>query len=251
MIKLKNILLENANPYIKNFRKKLDLLFRKYQREEDRLKKNKLWRLYTIWDSQYQKIKNLDPHEIEKNHFLKSQYTGHIRSDAYERYESDEGLSWLGNKNKYPELLSIEKHGLYEVEYRRKQNEELLKYVKINKHGGVERDDSGNVMYMSPEEIDVEKLPKTDTTIVAFIDNKPIGLASNEFGAVGIWVEKKYQNLGIGLSLLQQHIELRPDVMSKRRNIGQMTDAGVALTSAYYDYMVKKHGKNWWYYLNQ
>lgn len=249
MIKLKDLMVENANPLIKNLYRKKRSIIDKYTNESDPEKRERLWKIFVKLDDKYQKLKKIDPHEIEKSHFLKSQYTGHIRSDAYNRYEQPGGLSWLGSKSKYPTLLGTEQHGPYEVEYR--QSNETLKYLKVDKDGEVVRDEQGNAVFMTPEEIDAAGYIKTETSVVAFINDKPIGNASNEFGAVGVWVEKKYQNLGIGLMLLSKHIELRPDVMSKKRTIGQMTDAGIALTSSYFDYMVKKHGKNWWYYINK
>ena len=121
-------------------------------------------------------------------------------------------MEWLGNR-KYPKLLEKKQHGPYTVEYRQ----------------------TGETMLGGNE----------DQTVVAFIDNKPIGWASNEFGVVGVWVVEKYQKLGIGTELLEKHIEQRPEVKSGKSKIGQMTPAGKKLVMRYYDKMAAKYGKDW------
>ena len=93
--------------------------------------------------------------------------------------------------------------------------------------------------------IGVSATRKNYETVVAFVGDKPIGLASNEFGAVGVWVEGPYQKAGIGTDLLAMHIEQRPRMKSGKGKIGQATNSGVNLMRAYYRKMSKKHGTDW------
>lgn len=188
------------------------------------------------------KLKSLIP-EGDKEDFMSHHKTGHISSDAYKRYEEEGGLSWLGNPAKYPKLLDKGMYGPYEVEFR--QSGEKNQYVKHDADGNLIRLPDGNVLMMSPEEIRSENLPEEDESIVAFVDGKPIGLVSNEFGAVGVFVEKAYQKLGIGTDLLEKHIEQRPRIKSGSGKIGQMTYAGEKLTAAYYEKMRRKYGEDW------
>lgn len=179
--------------------------------------------------------------QSKKQDFLKHHFTGHIPSHSYVEYEKDGGLSWLGNKSKYKKLIDSGVYGEYNVEFR--LNGEKLRYVDVDDNGNINRDVNGNAIYMSSEKIREKKIPEEDTTLVAFVGDKPIGFASNEFGSVGVWVEKKYQKNGIGTALLEKHISLRPDSKSSSFKIGQMTNAGINMTNKYYDMMTKKHGE--------
>lgn len=181
--------------------------------------------------------------ESDKDDFLKHHYTGHIASHAYDQYEKEGGLKWLGQKSKYPHLLSTQKHGNYIVEYR--QTGEKLQYVKLDDKNDYIRDSNGKLVMMSDDEIDKEKLPKTDTLIVAFIGDIPVGFASNEFGAVGVWVEGPYQRLGIGSDLMVMHLKQRPSVLHGKGRIGQMTNAGINATRKVYDKFERLYGKDW------
>lgn len=214
--------------------------------EEDRIKiRQEMSDIY----NEIQNILSVDPHEIDKEKFILSQYTGGISDSAYEDYKKDGGLSWLGSPSKFPILLSKEQFGPYMAEFR--QRNEDSKYVSYDDKHNVKRDEKGNAIYLSKDEIIAKNLPLKDTLIVAFIDGMPRGFASNEFGAVGVWVEDAFQGYGIGTSLLEKHIEQRPDVKVKKAKIGQMTSSGKGMTGAYYDLMTKKHGKNWWYHLSE
>ena len=252
MIKLSTLILENNQVYLSNLRKQQRQLSDKIYDRESGLKNLSPIELKNIYaqiqdlNDKIKKISTEDEHEQEKEKFLRYQRTGYIPDDTYKRYETNGGLSWLGNKNKYPIVLGVEHFNNYTVEFR--QNDVNSQYVKTDDSGNIGRDESGNVIMMTKDEIIEKGLPLKETTIVAFINDQPIGHASNEFGTVGVWVEKRYQGLGIGTALMEKHIEQRPDIQSKKYKIGQMTQSGEGMTKAYYDLMVKKHGKNWWYY---
>lgn len=243
---------ENRSPEIKSLSKKIKYLHNlllgdtpnKFTKEQ----RNKLHAKLMQFYDRYQKLKAEDPYEQERETFLKSQNTGFIPSHAYDRMTSDNGLDWAGPKSKYKKHLETKTFGKYQIEF--KQEDRDLKYVQLDSEKNIVRDKNGDAMYMTLDQMKKENLPLKETNIVAFHEDKPVGLASNEFGTVGVWVTKKYQGLGIGTYLMDLHIQQRPDVQSKRNKIGQMTNAGVNMTLAYYDYMTKKHGKNWWYHTN-
>lgn len=178
-----------------------------------------------------------------KEDFLKHHNTGFIPSHVYKDYEKEGGLSWLGSKNKYPVLLTSKQYGPYLIEFR--QSGEKVQYTKINDEGDIVRDEEGWATYFSPEEMKQMNLRDTDSTIVAFFEDKPIGFASNEFGSIGVWVEGKYQKLGIGSDLLVMYMEDNPKFLHGKSKIGQMTNAGTNMTLAAYDKLSKKYGQNW------
>jgi len=183
------------------------------------------------------------PEQLDQDAFLRHHYTGHIASSAYRKYEKEGGLTWLGKKSKYPMLLHQGKYGQFDVEFR--QTGQVSEYVKTDENGDIVRYADGKVQMMTPEEIKAEGLATHDESIVAFVGDKPVGFASNEFGAVGVWVEGPYQKVGIGTDLMDMHIQLRPQVASGKSKIGQATNAGISLMKAYHRKMSKKHGTGW------
>lgn len=253
MIKLKSLITEN-NTRINTFKKELkDFIQRWRKAPEGSYEKNHLMDLIKLAVAEIQKEKKKTTpereYEFDKDEFMKHHYTGFIGSDAYKNYEQESGLSWLGNKSKYPKLLHKGTYGPFEVEFR--QTGQKNQYVQHDKDGEIIRFPNGDIGYMTPDEIKKENLPEYDTSIVAFIGDKPVGFAGDEFGAVGVWVEGPYQKLGIGTDLLDKHIEQRPSVKSGKGKIGQMTHKGIAMTKKYYDLMAKRHGANWFQKLKQ
>lgn len=181
--------------------------------------------------------------EGDKEDFIGHHNTGWIRSDAYERYEADGGLSWLGNKEKYPILLGTKKYGQYQIEFRQRGTK--LSYTKTDTNGQIVRDESGFAMTMTPEEMRAEGLRETDATIVAFHGEKPIALASNEWGTLGTWVEKSYQRMGIGTDLMMMFMEDNPAFLQGKSKLGQMTNAGHNAALKLYDKIANKYGQDW------
>jgi hypothetical protein len=170
------------------------------------------------------------PWELDKLDFLKLHNTGYITSDTYLNYERDGGLSWLGKISEYP-IFDREENG---IEYRRTGNK--LSYSAVDMDGKIRRDEEGMAIHMTDEEISKKDYPKYDQTIVAFSNKEPIGFVSNEFGAVGVWVEGRYQKQGIGLSLLKNFIDENPSM-----RIGKMTNAGVNAVLKLHDVYVQDH----------
>lgn len=204
---------------------------------EDCLKKIKLLA------PEIKREKAKSPEQLDQDAFLRHHYTGHIASSAYRQYEKEGGLSWLGKKSKYPVLLHQGKYGQFDVEFR--QTGDVNRYTKTDDKGDIVRDAKGMAMEMTPEEIKAAGLSEYDETVVAFVGDKPVGFASNEFGAVGVWVEGPFQKVGIGTELMDMHIQLRPRVATGKTKIGQATDAGISLMKAYHRKMSKKHGTEW------
>lgn len=156
--------------------------------------------------------------------FINHHKTGDIPMGAYKRYESDGGLAWVGNKAKYPQLITTKSYGPYTVEFRQSGNK--LQYVDSDEQGRIIRGEDGLSKDMSDERIKQLGLPVFDQTIIAFVDDKPVGMASNEWGSIGVWVEKAYQKLGIGSDLLVMFMKNDSNFLSGKGQIGQMTWAG-------------------------
>jgi hypothetical protein len=160
--------------------------------------------------------------------FLKYHYTGHIPQHAYDDYATVDGLSWL-KIDRYQTLLGTMNVDGERLEFRK--SNEKIKYTKIDNNGEVMRDSQGLALMMSDEEIAAKGYHIYETTIVVFNEAKQaVGLASDEWGADGIWVVNAYAKKGVGRVLLR---ELRKQFKSKRK-IGQMTDAGQNMSLAYY-----------------
>jgi hypothetical protein len=66
------------------------------------------------------------------------------------------------------------------------------------------------------------------------VNDKPIGLASNEFGTIGVWVEGLYQKLGIGSDLMVMFMKQNPKFLNGQKKIGQMTPAGENMSRSAY-----------------
>ena len=181
---------------------------------------------------QYMLENDFDWNSGSEDDFIAHHKTGDIPSSAYSRYEREGGLSWLGNKSKYPIFLLAKKYGSYTVEFRMRG--EKLSYTATDEHGNALYGSDGMAMTMTDDAIKKRGLPTHDETIVAFADEKPIGLASNEFGTVGVWVEGPYQKLGIGSDLMAMFMKQGPRFLSGGSKIGQMTSAGENMSRAAY-----------------
>jgi GNAT superfamily N-acetyltransferase len=99
-------------------------------------------------------------------------------------------------------------------------------------------DANGDLIPMSPEEIAAKKLPLNGYTVAAFVGDKAIGYADDEFGATGVYLMREYQRHGIGLTLLRTYLE-KSGRLAKGRKLGQMTHAGVQLTRALHRQLVR------------
>ena len=165
--------------------------------------------------------------------FLRYHKTGYIDNEAY-HYNTIESLSWL-RPEEHKIVVKIISTGKGIIQLRK--GNEKLRYVKVGEDGEICRDSKTDLaLYLSDEEIVAKKLPKTDTTIVAFNDkNQAVAFAADEWGADGVWVVDEYQKHGIGTALLS---ELRKQFPPDRK-IGQMTEAGQALASAYYRHQIE------------
>ena len=174
-------------------------------------------------------------HQVTPINFLDYHNTGQIQDSAYNMYGTKEGVEWLGKKEKYPILLKKEQYGDEEIEFRQEGTEN--KYVKTDENDEIIRDKKGLAVLMSDEEIREKGLPVYDTTITAFnSQGEPIGWASDEFGADGVWVIKDYQGKGIGTDLLYEFKkQFRPG-----RRIGQMTNSGRSMAKSYHKKLVEE-----------
>lgn len=179
----------------------------------------------------------IPPWQMTQQEFLDHHKTGHIPSSAYTQYSTLEGISWLGTPDKYPILLSRTTFGNHTIEFR--QSGEKLQYVAhmppdADGYEDILRDENGMAIMLTDEEMARKGLPTTSMDITAFDGNTPVGWASDEFGATGVWVAEPYQHLGIGTALLKAFHKACPE-----RHLGQMTDSGVSLTRSYHKSLVE------------
>ncbi len=101
-----------------------------------------------------------------------------------------------------------------------------------------QRDAQNNLVYYTPEEMKASGLSPFTYTVGAFVGDKAIGYAGDEFGASGVYVSKAYQRNGLGVELLKTFLE-RSGRKAKGSKIGQMTYGGQATTRALYRAWVK------------
>ena len=178
-------------------------------------------------------IEYKEPWQMTQEEFVKYHITGSISSSAYNQYKTTEGLNWL-KKEDYPILYDTKQFNGVTVEFRK--TGEPLRYTKRDEKDNIVRDEKGMATYLSKEEMINKNLPTEDQGLVAFIGDTAVGLASNEFGATGIWVVEDYQKMGIGSYLLREFRK----TMSPKSRLGQATGQGVALTRKYHKQLVQE-----------
>ena len=175
----------------------------------------------------YKKAQSAEkPWTMTKKEFVDYHNTGFISSSAYEKYQTVDGMSWLGPKSIYPILHSVKQFGDKKIEFR--MSGEKLNYVALDDNGEIIYDKKHLAVMLTDEQIASEGRHAHSTTIVAFDGESPIGFASDEFGSDGVWIVNDYQKKGIGTYLLN---EFRKQFKPTRK-IGQMTSAGFALTES-------------------
>ena len=161
--------------------------------------------------------------EMTQEEFVNYHKTGHIPSESYQKYKTVEGLNWL-TRERHPILHSSKEFNGRLIEFRK--SGEKLKYTAQDEDGNIRRNEHGDAMTMTDEEVAQKGLNTHDAAITAFDGDVAVGLASDEFGTDGIWVVEEYQQMGIGTYLL---MALR-DQFKEDRRVGQMTYEGVQMT---------------------
>lgn len=172
-----------------------------------------------------------EPWQMTSKQFLDKHYTGFIDSNAYKDYETSEGINFI-QKEKYQELYATLPIDGQTVEIRRDITP--TQYCKTDENGDIMRGPDGMALMMTPEEIKQKGYRTVDNSLAAFIGDRPIGFASNEFGSTGVWVVKDFQRKGIGTFLLREFRKLNP----KMGPLGQMTNAGIGLTQKWHKSLV-------------
>jgi hypothetical protein len=196
-------------------------------------------KMYQDQERSAQEIQEGRAYNVSPLNFIDYHKTGTIQEQAYKDYEKTGGLSWLGGKEKKPLLVATKNIDGEAIEFR--QSGEELKYTQRDPKDpdGFDhlRDDKGNLTYMTQKQMKEKGLPIYETSIVAYNEKgEPIGLASNEFGADGIWVEKRYQKKGIGSTILH----LFRKQFKPGRKMGQMTGSGQSLARAYHKKIIEE-----------
>ena len=101
------------------------------------------------------------------------------------------------------------------------------------------RDAHGDLVYLTPEEMAAKDLPAVTYTVGAFVGDKTVGYAGDEFGASGVYVARAYQRHGLGVTLLKTYLE-KSGRLAKGRQIGQMTYAGQQVVRGLHRQLVKE-----------
>ncbi len=167
--------------------------------------------------------------------FIEHHRTGFILSDVYDKYSTSEGIAWLGGSEGYPQLLKTLKIDGENIEIRIKLDEN--RYVKTDANENIVRDERGMAVYLTDVEVKEKGYSEYNPVIVAFNESgNPIGFASNEWGASGVWVITEYQKKGIGFELLK----VLRNYFKEEQRMGQMTEAGEHLTRSYYRRLSKE-----------
>jgi hypothetical protein len=164
--------------------------------------------------------KNIDPRLMTTQEYLdlvnsKKEYHP---SSAYD--VSVKELNWV-KKESYPQLLKrIKLNGLY-FEFRIKSEE--LKYVKRDPQGNnIMKDEEGNIIYLSPEEIKLSGKTPAEYSIAVFDeDGDCVAKSGDEWGAMLIQVAGEYRGFGLGTILGQLARKFEPSKTS-----GGFTAAG-------------------------
>lgn len=162
------------------------------------------------------------PWEVTQNEWMKQQNTGFIPSHTYESYVS----SYAKEKdlNKYPILLDTKNFAGKDIQFR--QKDEPLRYVDHDQEGNILRDEQGELVYLTDQALQEADVPTKDDTIHIFDGNVRIGHVGDSFGATELFVDKNYQNKGIGSYALKLFLSKYPTRAHKPRHLGQMTNAG-------------------------
>lgn len=171
--------------------------------------------------------------EMTPDEFAAYHYTGHIQSDAYDKYRTPEGMNWI-ERSKYTEphkTIMVNGHPV-EILLRREPN----KYVKWE-NDDIVRDEQGLATYLTDEEALAKGYDLEEVSPAAFHDDKAVGFASNEWGASGAWVADDYQRHGIGTELLHTLRTLNPRLLKYK--LGQMTNSGYGVAKKYHRKIVE------------
>lgn len=183
------------------------------------------------------------PGDMSEREFIDHHYTGFIDDSTYTGMSNPESDRWQKEANHmHPKVVGKKTFGDKKIEFRKSIDEN--KYTKTiysgpdDAFGNLARDSAGKLIYMTRNEMRKKGLAIYDQTIFAFHGDEYVALASNEFGAIGIWVRDDYQGSGIGSFLLKLFMKENPHMQ-----IGQMTEMGYGMARKVWELFYKdQHG---------
>lgn len=161
-------------------------------------------------------------------------------------------LNAYQSPEKYPVLLNtITRNGLRFQVRQRVEDRHQGNYVKTTPDGYPVRGQSGEVLYMSPEEvaamIPASKRFHYDHAIVDMESNMLVGVTENEWGTLLVMVATEYRKFGFGTLLVKLSRDKAPD-----RQSGGFTSSGAEnlrrvhaewvreyMASGFYSYLVR------------
>lgn len=176
----------------------------------------------TLSNSDLKKLRDLGPEGYAKEVNKSGKWHP---SDAYKTTANK--LNTYTRIEDYPTLIET----FNGVEYRR--SDKPLKYVKPNEDGFAMREENGNAIYLTEDEIAEKGLKSKSDDLAAFIDGKAVGMAADEWGAILVLVAKEYQNKGIGTKLTTIYRTANP-----WKDSGGFTNAGMKQIRRVYDYLI-------------
>lgn len=236
-------------------------------------------------------IRSGQAHTVSEDEFLKYHHTGHIPSDAYERYEAGdmdfihrkefetlldtrevngqtveirlqtEHPTYSKRREALPEAERERLYWEYEQEAKRLGTTTMMAGIDLGwgseaykalgefekrwRDSGEDyvRDAQGNLVPLTPEEVKAKGYPTETYTVGAFVGDKAVGYAGDEFGASGVYVARAFQRHGLGLALFKTYLE-KSGRLAKGQKIGQMTGAGTELVRALHRQLVKEAKKS-------
>lgn len=187
-------------------------------------------------------IKKGEPEKATPEEFLQHHYTGYINSNAYQDYEKPNGLSWQKPEEFNIFIKNIDRNNMH---FELKMRKDINYYCKKDQNGEIMRDEKGDAVYLTPEEIDAKGYEKYDITVGLIYNGKVVGFAADEFGASGVYLEQEFQGMGLGTLLMYEYLK-QTQRLNSGRKIGQMTNKGYNMTKNIHKMIVEealKQGK--------
>lgn len=148
-------------------------------------------------------------------------------------------LNSYDSSDNYPELLQqFESNGrVFEI---RQKTERVWdrQYVKSSSDGEILRDEKGDLIYYTTEELQAQGKPEFEVEHI-ILDKKTqkiVGKTQNEWGCLLVMVAEEYQGMGLGPKLTYENRCRQPE-----RPSGGMTHAGESTCFRAYQRMVSEH----------
>jgi hypothetical protein len=120
------------------------------------------------------------------------------KSHESDSYQATGSLSYHTYENFRP-LRRFQSRGIdFELMVNRVDSHHDQKFVKHTPEGNIVRNEKGEIIYMSPAELDASGYERYGYTFGIFYDKTCVGAAQDEWGALLILVVQEFQGFGLG-----------------------------------------------------